>query len=114
MDGLTPNGRAVFASTVSLYFLACVAVALRLVAKSLVKTGFAADDFWIVLALVSSLVSKGFVIWGESCHSYQKFITSDPDIGLMAGGGGADLGVLSRNPSQLSTYLKVLATAATN
>lgn len=66
MDGFTPNGRAVFASAVSLSFLAGVAVGLRLLTKSFVQTGFAADDFWIVLALISTFVSKGVVIWGES------------------------------------------------
>ena len=67
MDHFTSQGRAAFASAVSLSVLAGMAVSLRMLAKTVVKAGYGADDWWIIFGLLSFYVSEGVLIWGNSC-----------------------------------------------
>ncbi len=48
MENLTPTAHATLIVGTTLSILAGVAVVLRLVTKRLVKSGLAADDWWIV------------------------------------------------------------------
>ena len=66
MKDLNSAGRTAFTSGLVLCVLAGLAVGLRLLTKSFVKTGFSVDDAWIVVALLSFYVSEAVLMWGRS------------------------------------------------
>ena len=65
MAHLNFNGERSFDSGIAFLLLAIIAVALRLYSKTLTKAKYAADDWWIIVSLVSFSVWVGVEFWGQ-------------------------------------------------
>lgn len=74
MTSLSSTGHGIIGSGISLAIVSSIAVVLRLSAKRATKAGFAADDYWIIFALVTFWVYLGVELWG-----------------IYAGAGGANM-----------------------
>ncbi|KAF7513473.1 hypothetical protein GJ744_008767 [Endocarpon pusillum] len=68
MENLTPTAHASLTVGTTLSVLAGVAVVLRLIAKRLVKSRFAADDWWIVGSVLTMWVAGSILAWGLLSH----------------------------------------------
>lgn len=116
MENLTPAARASLTVGITLSVLAGVAVLLRLVAKRLVKSGLAADDWWIVGSVVMMWVAGSILAWGE----YDRRSPLDPSLrkqtGLLSRDGRGAQGINRQDPNfryqEHTEYLKVCSNVA--
>lgn len=65
MENLTHTAHATLALGTTLSVLAGLAVALRLITKRLVKSAFAADDWWIIASVIMMWVAGSILAWGR-------------------------------------------------
>ena len=65
MDSLSSDGRSVFSSALAMTILASVSVALRFLARYWTTASFAADDWWILSAMIFMYAWMGVQFWGE-------------------------------------------------
>ena len=68
--GVVQHGKTVIVTSIVFPLIAIVAALLRLISKRFVKAGFAADDAWIVAAVVFMIVLEGVQIWSELLSIY--------------------------------------------
>lgn len=66
MYGLNSDGATAFNSALAFFILSGISVGLRFYTRTLVKAGFAADDWWILAALLSFWIAEAVLIWGQS------------------------------------------------
>lgn len=79
MTSLSSTGHGIIGSGISLAIVSSIAVVLRLSAKRATKAGFAADDYWIIFALVTFWVYLGVELWGNLLP-FAKALESEFDL----------------------------------
>lgn len=66
MPDLNHDGVRTFALGLTFGILAGIAVALRFIARTLVKAKYGWDDWWILIALLICYAYLGVMFWGKS------------------------------------------------
>lgn len=69
MPDLNSNEKTSLGSGIASTFLAVVAVALRILTKVSTKGGWATDDSWAIVSLVSLFAWMGVEFWGRMSAS---------------------------------------------
>jgi hypothetical protein len=55
--------------------LAAICVALRFYIRIRTKAGIAWDDWWILIGLLTSLLTGGLLLWGMCAYSFQTILS---------------------------------------
>ena len=105
MLNLTVDGQGALILGSIILLLDTVAVCLRVRARRLKRLSLAADDYWILLALVLESTYIGLLFWGknECVFGKEKLLISG--VGVISGGGGRALTELTI--PELTTLFKV-------
>ncbi|MCJ1266221.1 hypothetical protein MMC22_006104 [Lobaria immixta] len=93
MNSLSSTGHGIVGSGIPLAIVSSIAVVLRLSAKRATKARFAADDRWIIFALVTFWVYLGVEL-GGNVLSFEKvldFESNLPLTGIYVGAGGVNM-----------------------
>lgn len=56
--------------------LAAICVALRFYTRIRTKAGIGWDDRWILIALLTTLLTGGILLWGTFAHRSQVIVSS--------------------------------------
>lgn len=113
MENLTPKAHATIVVGTTLSVLAGVAVALRLVTKRLLKSGLAADDWWVVASVVMMWIVGSLLAWGKRLQkdALETVFWLSTKIGLLSHDGRGAQGVDRQDPDfeyhEHTIYLKV-------
>lgn len=93
MDSLSSTGHGIIGSGISLAIVSSIAVFLRLSAKRATKAGFAADDYWIIFALITFWAYLGVELWGNILP-FAKVLNFESNLqltGIYVGAGGVNM-----------------------
>lgn len=74
LDNLSDQGKEGLILSTVCCGIAGIAVALRFICKSVLKTGYHADDWFIVATLATYWASAGVTIWGKNAFFGEVFV----------------------------------------